>query len=73
MSADFKSRIGVGEAHYGLGRTGPTRERRIIAEEGPRQGKVAAIQTDHASGRVDARVIVDCERRTFSRSTKEFS
>ena len=68
---EFQERIGVGQAHYGLGRTGPTRQRVVIAEEGPRKGKVAAIQTDHASGRVDAQVLVDTERRTVSRSTGE--
>lgn len=59
MTNEFQERIGVGKDHPGLGRTGPTRERTVIAEEGPRKGKTAAIQTEHADGRVDATVIVD--------------
>lgn len=68
---EFQERIGVGSTNYALGRTGSTRQRRVIAEEGPRKGKLAAIQTDHASGRVDAQVFVDTERITISRSTGE--
>lgn len=60
---DFQKHIGVGETHYGLARTGKTRKRKIIAEEGPRKGKTAAIQTDHADGRMDANVIVDTIKR----------
>lgn len=63
---DFQQRIGVGETHYGLGRTGPTRTREIVADEGPRKGRTAAIQTDHANGRVDANVFVDTVRRKLS-------
>lgn len=63
---DFQKRIGVGETHYGLGRTGPTRKRRIIADEGPRVGKTAAIQTDHADGRVDAQVFVNTVKSKWS-------
>jgi len=63
---DFQDRIGVGRAHHGLGRTGPTRTRRIVAEEGPRKGKTAAINTDHADGRVDAQVFVDTVKRSLS-------
>jgi hypothetical protein len=63
---EFQERIGVGQPHHGLQRTGPTRERRVIAEEGPRKGKTAAIQTDHADGRVDARVIVDSVNRSVA-------
>lgn len=65
---EFQKRIGVGQTHYGLGRTGPTRNRRIIADEGPRKGRTAAIETDHASGRVDARVFVDPVQQRFSLS-----
>lgn len=56
---EFQARIGVGTTNYALGRTPPTRQRKVIAEEGPRKGKVSAIQTDHKSGRVDAQVFVD--------------
>jgi len=63
---EFQDRIGVGETHYGLARTGPTRKRKVIAEEGPRKGKAAAIQTDHADGRVDAQVFVDTVKRKVS-------
>lgn len=63
---DFQKRIGVGQAHYGLARTGPTRRRRVVAEDGPRKGKTAAIETDHSSGRVDAQVFVDTVKRTMS-------
>jgi hypothetical protein len=60
---EFQKKIGVGETHYGLARTGPTRKRKVIAEEGTRKGKTAAIQTDHADGRVDAQVFVDTVTR----------
>lgn len=63
---DFQKRIGVGRPHYGLGRTGPTRRRRIVAEEGPRKGRTAAIETDHSDGRQDAQVFVDTVKRTMS-------
>jgi hypothetical protein len=63
--------IGVGQTHYGLARTGPTRERKVIAEEGPRKGRTAAIQTDHASGRVDAQVFVDTVKAKLSLSGKD--
>jgi hypothetical protein len=56
---EFQERIGVGSVNLSLGRTAPTRQRKVIAEEGPRKGRVAAIQTDHKSGRVDAQVFVD--------------
>lgn len=68
---EFQKRIGVGQTHYGLGRTGSTRKRKVIAEEGPRKGKVAAVQTDHGDGRVDAQVFVDPVKRTISLSGKE--
>lgn len=64
--SEWQQRIGVGQPHYGLARTGPTRERIVIAEEGPRKGKVAAVQTDHADGRVDAQVFVDTVHRKMS-------
>ncbi len=67
----FQERIGVGTTNYALGRTGPTRQRTVIAEEGPRKGRVAAIQTDHASGRVDAQVFVDTDKRHISLSGKD--
>lgn len=63
---DFQQRIGVGATHYGLGRTGPTRQRTVVAEEGPRKGRTAAIQTDHADGRVDAQVFVDTVQRKLA-------
>jgi hypothetical protein len=68
---EFQKRIGVGTVNYALGRTGPTRERRVIADEGPRKGKLAAIQTDHSNGRVDAQVFVDTIRRTTKAGTNE--
>lgn len=66
MSNEFQEHIGVGKPHYGLGRTGPTRERRIVAEEGSRKGRTAAIETDHADGRIDANVFVDPVHTRFS-------
>jgi hypothetical protein len=63
---EFQERIGVGKPHYGLGRTGPTRDRKIIADEGPRKGKVAGIETDHKDGRQDARVFVDTIQKKLS-------
>lgn len=68
---EFQRRIGVGTVNYALGRTGPTRQRKVIAEEGPRKGRIAAIETDHKSGRQDAQVFVDTHRVTISRSTGE--
>lgn len=67
----FQDRIGVGETHYGLGRTGPTRQRKTIAEEGSRKGKVAAINTDHADGRSDAQVFVDTQKYKLALSPQE--
>lgn len=69
----FQEHIGVGETHYGLGRTGPTRQRVTIAEEGPRKGKTAAINTDHADGRSDAQVFVDTVKRRVSLSNDKES
>lgn len=63
---EFQKRIGVGEDHPGLARTGKTRQRKVVAEEGTRKGKTAAIQTDHADGRVDAQVFVDTIKRKVS-------
>ena len=63
---EFQERIGVGTTNYALGRTGPTRQRTVTAEEGPRKGKAAAVLTDHASGRVDAKVLVDPVKRSIS-------
>ncbi len=65
---EFQQRIGVGQTNYALQRTGPTRARKIIAEEGTRKGKVAAIETDHKDGRQDARVFVDTIRKTIKTS-----
>lgn len=69
---EFQRRIGVGGTHYGLARTGPTRQRKVVAEEGSRKGKTAAIQTDHADGRVDANVFVDTVHRKFSTKEQRF-
>ena len=63
---DFQQRVGVGQPHYGLGRTGPTRQRKVIAEEGDRKGRTAAVLTDHADGRVDAQVFPATIRRKIS-------
>lgn len=63
---DFQEKIGVGSTNYALQRTGPTRQRKIVCEEGIRKGKTAAIQTDHKSGRVDAQVFVDTVRSKLS-------
>lgn len=63
---DWQERMGVGKPHYGIARLGPTRTRTVLAEEGPRKGRPAAVQTDHKSGRVDAQVFVDTVRRKFS-------
>jgi hypothetical protein len=62
---EFQQRVGVGQQCLAIGRTAPTRQRTVVAEEGPRKGKVAAIQTDHKSGRVDAQVFVDTIRKTI--------
>jgi hypothetical protein len=69
---EWQERIGVGTTNYALGRTGPTRQRTVIADEGPRKGRVAAIETDHKSGRQDAQVFVDPVRATYSISKKGF-
>ena len=62
---DWQERVGVGQPCLAIGRTAPTRQRTVIAEEGPRKGRVAAIETDHKSGRVDAQVFVDPIRKTI--------
>ncbi len=53
---EFQQRIGVGAPCYAIGRTGPTRTRMVVADEGPRAGKKVGTQTDHKDGRVDASV-----------------
>jgi hypothetical protein len=68
---EFQERVGVGRPLYAIGRTAPTRTRQVIAEEGPRKGRLAAIQTEHKSGRVDAQVFVDPIRRTISLSGRD--
>lgn len=68
MTNEFQERIGVGQTHYGLARTGPTRERKVIDEEGPNRGRTAAIQTDHADGRIDATVFPEPVRVRMSMS-----
>lgn len=55
---EFQKRIGVGETHYGLARTGPIRKREVIIERGPQRGQVGGFQTDHKDGRMDATVRV---------------
>jgi hypothetical protein len=56
--SEFAERIGVGEPSYAFttakGRS--PRKRKVIAEEGPRKGKVGGYQTDHPDGRMDATV-----------------
>ncbi len=44
---DFQRRIGVGSVNYALQRTGPTRRRNVITEEGPTRGTVGGFHTDH--------------------------
>jgi hypothetical protein len=51
---EFQTRIGVGSTNYALQRTGKTRTRKIIAEEGPAKGTVGGVQVDHKDGRMDA-------------------
>lgn len=68
---EFQQRVGVGQPCLAIGRTGPTRAHKVIAEEGPRKGKLAAIQTEHKSGRVDAQVFVDAIKRTARVSGKD--
>ena len=53
---EFQRRIGVGSVNYALGRTGPTRNRAVITEEGPTRGTIGGFHTDHKDGRVDATV-----------------
>ena len=63
---EWQQHIGVGQPHYGLARTGPTRQRKIIRQEGRSRGTVAAIETDHADGRVDATVFPEGVHRKLS-------
>jgi hypothetical protein len=53
---EFQERVGVGRACVALGRTGPTRQRTVVADDGPRRGNVAGVEVDHKDGRVDATV-----------------
>lgn len=57
---EWKDRIGVGTTNYALQRTGPTRVRPVVTEEGPTRGTVGGVQTDHADGRVDATIHAPC-------------
>ncbi len=53
---DWQARIGVGERCAGYGpRTGPTRIRPVIADDGPLAGRQVGKARDHADGRVDAK------------------
>jgi hypothetical protein len=63
---EFQKRIGVGEPFYGIAMTGQTRRVKVVAEEGDRKGKTAAVLVQHGDGRQDASVMVDSVRRTYS-------
>lgn len=54
--SEFQERIGVGAPSYALQRTGPTRRKPVIGDEGPRRGTVVGVETEHKSGRQDATV-----------------
>ena len=54
---EFQQRIGVGAPCYAIGRTGPTRSRKVVIDEGPRRGSVGGFQVDHKDGRQDATVL----------------
>jgi hypothetical protein len=57
---DWQQHIGVGvDRLSAIIRTPPTRRRVVIADEGPRRGRTAALATDHKSGRQDAEVFPD--------------
>ena len=68
---EFQERIGVGKPHYGIARLGPTRQRVVVAEEGPRKGRAAGVQTDYKSGRVDGTAFVDTVKRKISISGRD--
>lgn len=61
---DFQQRIGVGTTNYALGRTGPTRKRTKVVEEGPNRGQVGGFETDHKDGRQDAHILAPCTTKT---------
>ena len=63
---EFQKRIGVGQPFYGIAMTGQARTKKIIAEEGERKGRTAAVITEHGDGRSDANVMVDPVKKTLS-------
>ena len=63
---DFQRRIGVGEPCRTFGRlTGTTRQRPVVADDGPMRGRTVGHQTDHWDGRVDATVKAPAIRTTL--------
>jgi len=55
--SDFQRRLGVGERQRLYGRhVGTTRDRPVIADDGPSRGRSTGFHTDHWDGRVDATV-----------------
>lgn len=67
---DFQRRIGVGETVRAFGRLhGTTRQRPVVADDGPSRGSVTGFHTDHWDGRVDATVIPDVVHHSISKET----
>lgn len=67
---EFQQRIGVGSVNYALTRTGPTRKRVKVVEEGPNRGQVGGYETDHKDGRQDAHVFAPTVTKTVSTVTE---
>lgn len=63
---DWQEHVGVGSTNYALQRTGKTRTRKVVTEEGPHRGTVGGTQTDHKDGRLDAHI----QARTIDLKTR---
>lgn len=65
MGSAWQDHVGTGLLVPGYGsRTGPTKETKVVTEEGPTRGQVGGVLTHHADGRQDARVFAPHNRRT---------
>lgn len=57
MHTEWQQRIGVGQRQHHYGRhVGTTNTTPVVSDDGPLQGLQVGEQTEHWSGRVDAKV-----------------
>jgi hypothetical protein len=74
MGSAWQDHVGTGLLVPGYGpRTGPTRQVKVITEEGPTRGQVGGVLTQHGDGRQDATVFAPHNRTTVSVSDYGFN